>query len=274
MRQPRLASLAVSSGSMPKRLLRMGMDLSRARLDDLVAGLHVRQIEVGEGIRYEGEELIADGVPEEQDPPVVAAGEPGAVDDVRVSGQDRPEEPGIVGRVVFQVGVLDDAQVPRRQLNGGPDGRALPLVGLVEVDPDEFRVSLPELLKDVVGAVRRAIVDDDELPPQASRKLLGEHERDEFPDREALVVRGDEDAQLLEGHGSEVWGPWVPRVCCPASRGRAVPNSRGVLKPGRYEPVWCGRGAPLSSPAHRLMGGRLGDRSGAAVHGRRRGRGA
>src|SRR5207237_8241216 len=72
--------------------------------DQLVARLHVRQVQVGEHVGDEREEVVADGVPEEQYA-MKGSLEAGAVHGVALAVPDRPKQGGPPGWVVLEAGV-------------------------------------------------------------------------------------------------------------------------------------------------------------------------
>ncbi len=74
-------------------------------------------------------------MPEEEDP-VRAAEEAGAVDDVGPAVEDGLEERRVLGGVVLQVGVLDEDDVARRRGESRLEGRPLAHVPRLEEDPD------------------------------------------------------------------------------------------------------------------------------------------
>ena len=173
--------------------------------EDLVARLHVREVQVRDHVGEEGEELVRDVVPEVQDA-ARGAREAGAVDDVGLALEDRRQELRVVARVVLEVGVLDQHDVPGRLREAPPEGGALALVGILVVDPDlVLLVGRPEAprLRElglepaevVTSAVRGAVVDDDDL--------LGDGDRldalQDLGEREPLVVDGDDDGQARGG---------------------------------------------------------------------------
>ena len=113
-----------------------------------------------------------------------------AEDDVRAARLDRPQQQRVLGRVVLEVGVLDDQDLAARGVHRGAHGPALAHVLLVE-DHAHAVPAVPgrELLARAVG---RAVVDDDDL-------LLGRLARDEpedLVDRADLVVDGNQDGEL------------------------------------------------------------------------------
>ena len=79
--------------------------------EKLVAGFHVGEVEVGKHVGEEGEPLVSDGMPEEEDAVGVAAGESGAIDDIGVTVEHGLEEEVVFSWVVFEVCVLDDDEI-------------------------------------------------------------------------------------------------------------------------------------------------------------------
>jgi len=59
--------------------------LNHLAFEELIAGFHVRQVQVGEHVGEEGEEFVAQGMPEKQDAVRVAAHEARSVHDVRLA---------------------------------------------------------------------------------------------------------------------------------------------------------------------------------------------
>src|SRR5438105_538099 len=76
--------------------------------------------------------------------------------------------------------------------DGSADGGALAAVGLADQ-----QAVVP--LRDVAGAVCRAVVDDDHLPVEPERVDAFEHLRD----RRRLVVGGDQEGDAHAGRGVE-----------------------------------------------------------------------
>ena len=141
MRHFRLATLAVISTSNPNRFSRMTNVLEDLALEDLVADLHIREVEVGHHVGKHGEDLVSHVVPEKHHPVRAAAEEARAKDHVRVAVEDRPQQVRILPRIVFEVGVLDQDDVTRGRGEPGPQSRALALVPAVKKE-DHFRVFL------------------------------------------------------------------------------------------------------------------------------------
>src|SRR5437762_3023439 len=60
-------------------------------MERLVAGRHVRQVQIGEDVRDQGQEPVSDGVPEELDAPLRAAEETRTIDHVGAARLDRSD---------------------------------------------------------------------------------------------------------------------------------------------------------------------------------------
>ena len=104
--------------------------------DRLVAGLHVRQVDVVEDVGQPGQEMVRDAVPVEQDFALRGGGEARAEDRVGLPFQDRRDQRRIVARVVFEVRVLDQADVAAHFLNRAADRGPLPHVLRLAEDAD------------------------------------------------------------------------------------------------------------------------------------------
>ena len=105
------------------------MPSSTVAVEELVARLHVGERRVVEHVGDEREEPVADPVQEEH--VAALAGEPRAVDDLRLAPQDRREQLGPVLGVVLEVGVLDQHEVAGDVLEPAADRRTLAPVPLV-----------------------------------------------------------------------------------------------------------------------------------------------
>ncbi len=110
-------------------------------LDDLasksfVAGLHVREVEVGEHVGEKGEEAVADRVPEIEDAMCLGSDETGAENDIGTVFENGPEHNGIFLGVVFEVGVLDNDDRRGGVADAGAESSALALVDIVAESPE------------------------------------------------------------------------------------------------------------------------------------------
>ena len=112
---------------------------------------------------------------------------------------------GILGRVVFPVGVLHDHEVAGAMLEPLAECRALAHVARL-VENADVVVLLFELLEDARRAVGGEVIDEDEF----LGNLDGLHAADELPEPALLVVDGDDDRQLE---------PWRDRVDADAATG-------------------------------------------------------
>ena len=130
--------------------------------DQLGAGLHVGQVDVVQDVAQPGQKLVAQCVPEVQDAPVTARQEPGAEDRIGYALEHRTQQRGVVGRVVLQVGVLDEGQIARHRLDGRSDRARLALVLLVE-DVLDAGLVVGQLGDELPAAVGRAVVHDHQL---------------------------------------------------------------------------------------------------------------
>ena len=136
MRRLRFATLIVSSGSMPKRLLRIGIDLRIREPEHLVAGLHVGQRQVGRPVRQHRQEPVAQRMTEVEHATAIGGRKPRAVDDVGVVLEEGPHETRVVARVVLEIGVLEDDQVAGRLGDAAAHRRALALIVRLLDQPD------------------------------------------------------------------------------------------------------------------------------------------
>jgi hypothetical protein len=75
-------------------------------------------------------------MPEVKDTPGFPACKPGPVDHIGLPFQYGRNESRIFLRVVLEVGVLDENDLPRRLCDPGTQGRAFSLVSIVVEDPD------------------------------------------------------------------------------------------------------------------------------------------
>jgi hypothetical protein len=163
--------------------------------EDLVAGLHVREVQIVEGVGEKGEAPVDDVVPEvEHAMPARAAQEARAEHDVRPSLGDGGEQRWVVGGVVLEVGVLDHDHVSGGLGEGGPQRRSLAAVRPMLEDPElrEARGQGPQALR---GAVRGGVVDDEDLLVEGYLADAAE----ESLHRRFLVVRRDHHRQLHAG---------------------------------------------------------------------------
>src|SRR6185503_17989197 len=88
-----------------------------------------------------------------------------SVDNVGMSCEDRRDDLRNVCGVVFEVGILNDDDVARGDLEGALNRSRFPTV-LREATEANQRLALRELFNQIRCAVARAVVDDDNLLEQ------------------------------------------------------------------------------------------------------------
>ncbi len=118
-----------------------------------------------------------------------AARETGAENDVCDAALDRLDQRRDVRRVVFEVGVLDDGDLPVGVWDGRANRRTLAAVFLMH--EHDVVASFAPALDQITRPVGRAVVYDDDLLLEVERPDRVE----DGADRRRLVVRGHE-----EGH--------------------------------------------------------------------------
>ena len=179
----RLATLAVSSGSIPNRFSRNVGATCRDHFatKNLVTGFHVAEIEVREDVRQQRQQSIADVVPEIQHA-LIVAGESAAEDDVGQILDDWLNELRVLGRVVFEIGVLNDHRITGGRREASPQRGTLAAIRVVE-QKLEIRLSVPAF-QDLATSIGAAVVDEYDLGGNAGAADAF-HQR--F-DRSALVV--------------------------------------------------------------------------------------
>src|SRR5262245_8824767 len=216
--------------------------LEHLAAEDLVADLHVGEVHVGEHVREGGEQAVPDIVPVVEHAHGGAAGEARAEDHVRLAGEDGLDQAWVVVRVVLEVGVLHDHEVPAGGLEARAQRGALaPVARLVDHARDP-RLDL--VAQDLAGAVARAVVHHDHLEVADRRS---EHRVDDALDRVPLVEAGDHDRE-----GGQT-GPPAPSGRMPAYR-RSPRIPRGVApreagQGGRCAPPQAGGGRRAMVPA-------------------------
>jgi hypothetical protein len=64
----------------------------------------------------------------------------------------------VLARIVFKVGVLNQAEVAARFGHGSPDGSALTAIPLVTQKPHDARITPHKFFDDAVGTIGRTVV--------------------------------------------------------------------------------------------------------------------
>src|SRR5208337_1278023 len=98
----------------------------------------------------------------------------GTIDDVRLAGFQRAEQPGIVLGVVFEVGILDDDVVASRLLNSAAERSSLAQIAGLKEEAN-LRPALFEVEQNLAGTVAGAIIDAKEFDLQADRQNALDH---------------------------------------------------------------------------------------------------
>ena len=165
------------------------------RLDDLaaeglVARLHVGEVEVGEHVRQQRQEPVAERVPEVQDPVRATRQEPRAEHDVGPAGDrgaraGRPYSAGSYSRSASWT--MTNSAVAAAK----PVRSAAPLPRLRSWRMTRTRGSSATPAEHVGGAVGGAVVDDDDLGGPRGRQ----HPVEERGDGRRLVEAGHDDRQ-------------------------------------------------------------------------------
>lgn len=125
------------------------------------------QHRVGEQVRPARDDLALE-VPAED---AAVAGVARARDDVVVPLGLQLDHARDEFRVVREVGVHDDDEVARRELQAVHVRRPQPQLARPRLQLDPRRVRLLQLLRDLLRAVRRTVVDDDDFPIEVAAKF-------------------------------------------------------------------------------------------------------
>lgn len=141
--------------------------------------------------------VVSHRVPVEQHA-VGSAQEAATEHGVRVALEDRLEQGWIVARVVLEVGVLHQDHVAAGFAKAALQRRALAAILVLEKQPHLW-VARRKLLHDLAGAVRRAVVDYDDLSRQPTA-VCREHAAEQLLDPTSLVVDRDHDGKLGKGY--------------------------------------------------------------------------
>jgi hypothetical protein len=165
------------------------------RAKNLVAGLHVRQVQIAEHVGNQGEPLVDHGVPEGQHADLFAGHVARAEDGIGAAIEQRAQQARIFARIVLEVGILHDGEVAHGLADGRAHGRALASIALVPVEPDLSGLAR-QPLQNRVRAVSRTIVDDHQLALHVLRNGRRQHLRDAAFHHGALVVDRHQNRQF------------------------------------------------------------------------------
>ena len=127
---------------------------------NFITGFHVGEVKVAQHIGEECEKPVGHVVPEQQDA-MRAAGKARSVHDVGAPVEDGLDEFGIVGRVVFEISILDEKNVAGRVLETCADGGTFAAVNRVRVKLDVGGAG--NTIEDFSRAIRGGVVDKNNL---------------------------------------------------------------------------------------------------------------
>ncbi len=161
-------------GLEPETVLLQLERLHHAGIEELVAGLHVGEVEVGEHVAQEGEELVAYRVPEEENTVRIAPHEPRTEHHIGIALDDGFQQVVVFPWVVFEVGILNDDVVACGQFNAFVQRGPFAHVHRLREETDvQLRVLRHVAFHRLNGIVLRAIIHNDELFGYA----IGKHYR-------------------------------------------------------------------------------------------------
>jgi hypothetical protein len=152
--------------------------------ENLVAGFHVRELEVGEDVGEKSEHLVGNVVPEIVDA-LRPAKKSRAEDDVGAAVDDGFKKLVVVARIVFEVGILDENDVAGDFGKATAESGALALIVSLKKDAEVAELDgiaaiesgslgfaggleLAELFEDLTSAVGGTVVDEDYFLPHRS----------------------------------------------------------------------------------------------------------
>src|SRR5262249_54625190 len=120
---------------------------------------------------------------------------PGAVDDAGVAAEDGLQQPPVLLGIQFEIGILDQDDLPRRESKTQADCRPLSEVDFAVIGPNP-RIAGPLTAIDRgTRAVARSVVGDDDLLLDVA-EIDGAYPFDELADRLLLVVDRDDYRKL------------------------------------------------------------------------------
>ncbi|MPM73311.1 hypothetical protein SDC9_120291 [bioreactor metagenome] len=165
--------------------------------EQLVAGFHVRDVEVGEHIGAGREGLVHPRVPEIENPSCARTEITRAEHHIGFSGEHRFQQDIVVFWCVFHVRILDADIVAGGFHESCPEGRALALVDLMMCEFD-FRMFFGEFLRHAVAVVFGTVVHNHDLQRQVVLLYLQNPLHDVF-ERLFLIVAWNDQAEFY-GH--------------------------------------------------------------------------
>ena len=113
--------------------------------------------------------------------------------------EKRCHQLGEILRVVFEIGILEDDEIPSRGLDAGAHGGPFALVHIVMEDPHPVGVLGSHCVDDLCAAVGGSIVDDDDLELTNTGNRDREQSLEHLADEIALVENRHDGAQVEPG---------------------------------------------------------------------------
>src|SRR5450631_1913825 len=99
-------------------------------------------------------------MPEEQDTPVFSGDKTGTKDNIGLAIQNRLDQLGILGGVIFQVCVLDNNDIPGYMPKPASQGRSLAHIAVVQYYPGGV---ISQALEDLATSISGTVIDEDDL---------------------------------------------------------------------------------------------------------------
>src|SRR5712692_3593451 len=104
--------------------------------------------------------------------------------------------------VVFEVGILDDAELPARGLDRCSDGRALALIPVVTEQPYDVRMKGSDLLHDFGGAIGGGVIDHNDFAADLLRERRAQNSFQQGTNEFFFVIKGHQDREKRHRYAS------------------------------------------------------------------------
>ncbi len=138
----------------------------------LIAGLHVGQVQVGEHVRQESQKTITDSMPKEEDPVWTSADKPRSVNHIGEAVEDGLKQEVVFGWIVLQIGILDDDIFSLGLTNPAVQCSSLTHVVFLGIDTHrKSGVCLVVLFQSAERIVAGAIVNDHDFHIESANQL-------------------------------------------------------------------------------------------------------
>src|SRR5487761_132980 len=213
--------------------------------ENLVTGFHVGERQVRDNVGKQRQEFISNVMPEEVNA-LRAAQKPRSVHNIGAAVQDRFNQLGVLSRVIFKIGVLDQENIATGLGETAPQGSAFPLIAFlkqemhiaqaqIRASVQNFRFRFAGLLQAVhlrqpfAGSIGRSVVNDHDFMRDPNSLHSAQNLLDKLP----LVVRGNDDGNRHRNLAVRVCIPrcsrrvWPAFLFSPARRKHEHSASRG-----------------------------------------------